>query len=489
MAKWNKPRPKHQVLKARGKYGLSQLLRQIGVIIGDKTDPARVVFLGDCGTIEGLANRCFQKLKKTYGEESAKNIETTPHSLRAKVGALNLARLVNVASGDRRFEDPILPDIRMAVVFDDGVRYLDALLDRCDEPLTIVVAEEGGGDDGGLTPLEGWEHLGGSVQEPFLAMCDTEEEPVLEPIVEDVFLRKGIHCWAGLFESYKTMAGIELCAAILQGREFGGRFKLTSDREFLAGVEVLWLNLDMPHWLFRQYAAPFGLDKEPRFRWNSPTAEIALGDPRLAEEARGKILVVDTMLDLARIKDAFQSSEWVDFFAKLRSLIRNGCEGILLIAHPTKASQRSNEIDPAAYLKDSVTFGGKLDVGFAFRCVPDTGQVHVERIKGRGFKKKGFKFGLAVTDEDGNSNLDKGEFPVCSDPEDGESFASKAGKKKKGGAQPDPKKFEKLDWLKKNFKPDATGVEMAEALNKEFNSDHAPRTVKGWRQEAEGLIW
>jgi len=112
----------------------------------------------------------------------------------------------------------------------------------------------------------------------------------------------------------------------------------------------------------------------------------------------GKILIVDTMLDVANIREAFQSAEWVEFFKKARLLITaHGCEGIVLIAHPTKSSQKSTNIDPGDYLKDSVTFGGKIDLGFAFRKVDGTAKVHVERIKGRGFEEQGFKFSIAAT--------------------------------------------------------------------------------------------
>jgi hypothetical protein len=55
----------------------------------------------------------------------------------------------------------------------------------------------------------------------------------------------------------------------------------------------------------------------------------------------------------------------------------------------------------------------------------------------------------------------------------------------KGGTPPDSRKQEKLKFLKEKFSLDATGSEMAKALNEKFGSTHAERTVKGWRKEAE----
>jgi hypothetical protein len=55
----------------------------------------------------------------------------------------------------------------------------------------------------------------------------------------------------------------------------------------------------------------------------------------------------------------------------------------------------------------------------------------------------------------------------------------------KGGTPPDPQKTEKLEFLRTNFPSNATGKEMAKAVNDKFGSNHAERTVKGWRQEAE----
>jgi len=144
---------------------------------------------------------------------------------------------------------------------------------------------------------------------------------------------------------------------------------------------------------------------------------------------------VDTILDVAKIQDAFQSAEWVEFFGKTRLLIeQHGCKAVVLIAHPTKSGARSATIDPSEYLKDSVTFGGKVDVAFGFRKIDGTAKVQVERIKGRGFERP-IKFSLASHDDDGNSWISRGQFPVADAPEDEMDLASQLAKspKKRAG--------------------------------------------------------
>jgi hypothetical protein len=125
----------------------------------------------------------------------------------------------------------------------------------------------------------------------------------------------------------------------------------------------------------------------------------------------------------------------VEFFGKTRLLIeQHGCKAVVLIAHPTKSGARSATIDPSEYLKDSVTFGGKVDVAFGFRKIDGTAKVQVERIKGRGFERP-IKFSLASHDDDGNSWISRGQFPVADAPEDEMDLASQLAKspKKRAG--------------------------------------------------------
>ena len=268
-------------------------------------------------------------------------------------------------------------------------------------------------------------------EEEFPALCDVKVEPCVE-IVKDLLIKDGIHIFAGMFESYKTMAAIELSSAIWEKRPAFDYFPTFSSHP------ILYLCPDMGPGLFLEYQRPFNLTKHGEdFRVCRADADVlhSLDSAVMQRAVSGRILFVDTMLDYAHIKDGFQSGEWVEFFQKLRNLIRvHGCVAIVLIAHPTKAAGKASNttIDPSEFLKDSVTVGGKADVAFAFKKVPNTGKVHVERIKGRFFKKREFTFSLAVEDEQLNSNLDRGRFPICDKPEDKKGYADHVERQKPG---------------------------------------------------------
>jgi hypothetical protein len=268
---------------------------------------------------------------------------------------------------------------------------------------------------------------------PVMGQCDL---PVPEVIVEELLIDKGIHVWAGMFESYKTIAAIELCAAI------GERRKVFDQFEVKRQYPIIYCCPDMPPALFQDYTRPFGLMNDINFRWPKPNSEVfhTIDSPVLQKAVEGRILILDTMLDYAQIQKAFESGEWIAFFAKLRRLINVcGCVAIVMLVHPTKTGAKSSTIEPSEYLKDSVTFGGKIDVGLAFSKLEGTSQVFVQRIKGRGFKQPQFSFTIAYLDDDGHSNLDKGRFPVYLKP-------GEAGKKQdhvakdKGGRKPNPER-------------------------------------------------
>ena len=280
----------------------------------------------------------------------------------------------------------------------------------------------------GDVDLDNWED-----EFPVMGECDV---PKMEVIVDDLLLKGAIHVWAGMFESYKTMAAIEACAAVLQNRKVFDLFDVKQQ------YPVLYLCPDMAPELFQEYTRPFGLMNDKGFRWMKPGGDTfhMIDSPVMERAVHGRILILDTMLDYAQIEKAFESGEWIKFFTKLRRLINVcGCAAIVMLVHPTKTGARSNTIDPAEYLKDSVTFGGKIDVGFGFSKLEKTSQVMVERIKGRGFKKQQFSFSIAYLDDDGNSNLDRGRFPVYLKP-------GEAGKKEdhvtkdKGGRKPNPER-------------------------------------------------
>jgi hypothetical protein len=269
-----------------------------------------------------------------------------------------------------------------------------------------------------------------SWSQEFPELGDWPELPELTPIVDDLLLSGGIHVFAGLFESYKTMASLELSSAILRQRPAFDFFNVRTKHE------VLYLCPDMSPNLFVDYARQFGLNEKGlgfRVIRHDADALHSLDSSVLTRAVENRILFLDTMLDYADIKDAWKSDEWTKFFGKLRRLIRvNNCAAIVLLAHPTKAGARNTIIDPTEFLKDSVTFGGKIDVGLAFRKIDNTSKVLVQRIKGRGFKKHDFRFSITTLDEHGNSHLSQGRFPIVDRPDECKTLGEQLPQKKVG---------------------------------------------------------
>ena len=306
-------------------------------------------------------------------------------------------------------------------------------------------------------------------EEEFPALADIELEPP-EVIVDDLIIKGNIHVVAGRFETYKTMALIELSDAILSERPAFDHFNVRQR------YPVMFLCEDMSSEQFDNYAAPFDLRRHGKdFRVKKPKGGIihAVDSSVLQQAVRGHILVLDTMLDFAKIKEAFQSHEWVTFIQRLRELMTvHGCVAVIMTAHATKSGAKAENIDPSDYLKDSVTFGGKVDIGYGFKSLSNTSQVLVERIKGRGFKR-GLQFTITVNDWDGNSNLDRGRFPVCQKP-------GEVKRVRTAGRKVDPDKQAKLEFLKT-----VTGSlqEKAAALNEAFGSSHGKSTVQMWTNE------
>jgi hypothetical protein len=250
-----------------------------------------------------------------------------------------------------------------------------------------------------------------SWQDEFPALGSLQFE-MPEMIVADFIIKGSIHVFAGRFETYKTMTLIELCAAMLEGR------KVFDELAVNVRYPILFLEEDMSPEQFNAYAAPFDLAKYgDAFRVKHPKSIMhAVDSPVLQKAVRGRILILDTMLDFAQIENAYESGEWVTFMQRLRELMTvHGCVAILMTAHATKTGAKSNDIDPSEYFKDSATFGGKVDIGYGFKSVDSTSQVEIKRIKGRGFTKP-LNFTIAVRDDDGESNLSQGRFPVYQKP-------------------------------------------------------------------------
>lgn len=449
----------HKVYDVGGPSGYEQLVHRLVDILDDDDDPSTVVVMGHADDWDNEDSFFFLKKKITElcGEEWAKKYlgrlgyvakekrdghgkkidNLNPYSLSGEMWADELAKLIKEPNGaydaegkdhfqvmdERQDQHWMRP--RTIVSLWQSEKYLDHFLSKLHKPVAFysvgahqpgINARPGYGDPEPSGPI-------------FTPLSDWDVEPFSE-LVEDLLVEGGVHVFAGLFESYKSMFALELSAGLLAGRPVANHFEVTEAGRAVDGV--IYLCLDMPRGIFLSYARNFGLDRESRFQASGPNASsfVAIDDPRLREEASGKVLIVDTMLDVARIQDAFQSAEWVEFFGKVRQLVDAGCKAVVLIAHPTKSGARSATIDPSEYLKDSVTFGGKVDVAFGFRKIDNTSKVQVERIKGRGFERP-IKFSLAAIDDHGNSNISQGRFPVADPPEDEMDLASQLAKSPK----------------------------------------------------------
>jgi hypothetical protein len=303
-----------------------------------------------------------------------------------------------------------------------------------------------------------------------LADCKLEPQEV---IVDDLLIKGNIHVVAGRFEAYKTMALLEWSSAILDERPVHDHFKV------LRRYPIIYLCADMSPELLAEYAGLFNLQKHGKdFRVRKPKGEIihAVDSPVIQRAVAGRILILDTMLDFANIKEAFQSAEWITFMQKLRTLMTaHGCIAVIMTAHATKTGAKATTIDPSEYLKDSATFGGKIDVGYGFRKIENTSQVLIERIKGRGFKK-GLQFTITVNNDDGESYLDRGRFPVCQKPGEVKLQRNSTGR------PIDPEKQQKLDFLRS---AEGSLQDKTDLMNAKFNSKHVKGTVGKWVNEIE----
>jgi hypothetical protein len=344
--------------------------------------------------------------------------------------------------------------------------YLPMVREKCpDMPIYVFHAEW---DDAKW----GVEREGGAGnwEDEFPALADCKLDPK-EVIIDDLLIKGNIHVAAGRFESYKTMAVLEWCSAILDQRPAHDYFTV------FQRYPILYLCADMSPELLNEYAGLFNLQKHGAdFRVRKPAGDIlhSVDSPVVQAAVNGRILILDTMLDYAEIKNAFESGEWIVFMMKLRALMdSHGCIAVIVTAHATKSGAAAASIDPAAYLKDSATFGGKIDIGYAFKRVPESPQILVERIKGRGFKRP-LKFTITINDANGDSYLDKGRFPVSQKP--GEVTAGKV------GCPVNPEKQRKLDFLQSTR---GTIQERAGLLNAEFGTKHGKGTVGKWLDEIE----
>jgi hypothetical protein len=319
-----------------------------------------------------------------------------------------------------------------------------------------------------------------SWENEFPSLADVKQESQ-EVIVDNMLIKGNVHVVSGPPEAFKTMGLIEFSSAMLDGRPVFDL--LTVNHRY----PILFLCADMSPVQLDGWAAPFNLRKHGEdFRVMKGSAGIPnITDPVLQKAVQGRILILDTMLDFAKIQKAFESGEWNLFMQHLRELITvHGCVAVLMTAHATRAEVKSDSdnINAAQYFKDSVTFHGKVDIGFGCKVLKDTSQVKWERIKGRGFKYNKFSFTVAVYDEDGNSNLDKGRFPVCTRPE-GMKQLTEERKSQNGGRKPNPEKQQQIDLA---LSAPGSLQDKADAVYKKFGGTKPYKsTILRWMKAAE----
>lgn len=310
-----------------------------------------------------------------------------------------------------------------------SLKYLPTFLKRCPDVTVynlLDIRHLVTGEEPGERPHIDVDALGDV--KSFFSFPHTWDLAPVESIVDDVLNRKMIHLVAGMYESYKSMAVSELVSAVLEFKDNPER-RAFEHFAVKMSFDVLYCCLDMPAELQVDYWENFRLidqSEKGRFQGITPGSQkVEIDSPLMQAAVKGKVLVLDTLVDYARVKDAFQSEEWVLFMGKLRFLISNcGCEAIILLTHPTKAGAREDRktIDPVEFIKDSITIGGKIDVAFAFKKKPKSSLIFVKRLKSRGFKENNFTFTITTHDEEGESFISQGKFPVHDKPGEAGSF-------------------------------------------------------------------
>jgi len=364
---------------------------------------------------------------------------------------------------------------------EDDEKYLDQLLARTKveyytTQLNFPDPETGKYEPEGIIPHGGT--AADSWPEHFGPLSEWKVEPPKE-IVRQLIVEGCLHVFTGLFGTAKTMFAYEMASAILNRRPVGGCFEVEQS------YPILNLCLDMSSGLQLKYARYFGLDKQPQFMGIRPevSEQLGLDDPRVQAAVKAKIVLIDTMLDYAGIQEAAQSHEWILFMNKLRDLMKiYGCVAIVLLVHPTKSVEHDSTVAATKFLKDSVTFGGKVDVAFAFVRIQKSSKIFVERIKGRPWDRP-ITFTIATHDEQGNSYIDRGEFPVIEAPGEAGTLADHLSVKPGRKAAPD--KEEKVRFLR--TLKDMSFEKMAGELNKKFGGKHVRSTVKKWLEEDSQL--
>lgn len=256
------PKVKHKVYDVGGESAYEELVFRLVDILDDDYDPSTVVVLGhvDDGddSYFGLMKRIKAaapemdeaKLRRLLhiGTGDMKADNKRPWSLAGESQAEQLAKMLSERNGaynaegkdhfqvmDER-QDQYWLRPRTIVNLWQGEKYLDLLLDKLRKPVefySVGIFQQGIK----VRPGYGEPEAQGPI---FTPLSDWDVEPMRE-IVDELLIEGGIHVFAGLFESYKSMFALELSASLLAGRPVAGHFE--SHPENVDGVVYLCLDI------------------------------------------------------------------------------------------------------------------------------------------------------------------------------------------------------------------------------------------------------
>jgi hypothetical protein len=259
-----------------------------------------------------------------------------------------------------------------------------------------------------------------------------EREVKLDLLIEHLHVYKTINVTAAPIESYKTMAELAKCHALLTGEHCFEHFEV---KRTVTGIT--YLVPEMGQDLLILYARKFGLDRMKQFKYRTMAQGpiLPVDHPWMVRAAEaGNFLVFDTMNYFTGATDDNDPLEINAFAQKLRQLIdMTKCPGVDLLAHPTKTGARNvSSLDITEFIAGTYAKAGFIDSAFALKR--RSSDVWVQRIKSRPFLGvECLPFTLTTVGEDGSDCLKDGRFPILKKPGEAGEFSDGLPLRSKGG--------------------------------------------------------
>jgi len=502
--KTRSPKPKHRVFDVCGRVGTSQLVHGIASRMLHRYERTHVLILGadrsgldtprkdpESGKLRvmedapavAFPSAIRRLLVDAHGksEDEAKALvgrylhfeQLVPEDISASFASRECARLSSdlVNHGRLCGEGPRLI-YRTVVVFDDEDEYLRLFLDRLTEPVRVFFVDDFRVGEG-IFPREGFEEecdLG----KVFDSREDFEASGEMEWLVKGLMHKGEITGWIGLAKHGKSWLLLALIKALLSGEPFLGKWPV------VLAEKVVYFVPEVGRASVYARLKKMRLDKyldEKLFVRTSALGVPDLADPRVLAECEGADVFLDTLIRF--IEGSENSAEDVAALAAK-------CFNVLAVARSVNfAAHTQKAFESLSAMSQGMIRGSGDIAAFATNAYgvaqtdAKTNTVYVGHLFNRDLPEDPMPFvvvGRPWIDETGDFKLvDAAAGPL--------SEHKKGGGKT--GAPADPEKEKKLEFLRLNFPENATGKEMAEALNKQFNSNHASRTAKDWRREAE----